>query len=190
MCARSSAFFRSYCVLLTTTLILNLMNSSISCFRFNILGRPSTSATLFTNPCNNEVDILGDFDDSGGPLPCPPNGGVYAPQTPFSAFIGEAFAGTWELEVNDNALQDGGALVSWTLELCGAIDCPPNYVLTGIQSVSNDFETDGTIISDQTINSNVTVDYDSGTFVLLEDNFEVISGVTFHAFIDGCMGAQ
>ncbi len=151
-----------------------------------------TTARLLTNICLNEDNIIGNFEDGGSAIPCPPNGGTYDPETPFSAFIGESLAGTWELEVDDNANLDGGSIVAWSLELCGSIDpvCPPNYDLSGVQSTSEDFETDGTFVSDQTIDSNATVDYDSGISVLLEDNFQVDSGVTFHAFIDGCMGAQ
>lgn len=152
-----------------------------------------TSAALFTTPCLNQDDILGNFDDAGGALPCPPNGGTYAPEDLFSIFIGESVTGTWTLTVSDGANLDGGSFESWTLELCGNLgidDCPPDYNLTGVQSTTEDYETDGTIVSDQIIDSNATVDYDSGTSILLEENFETVSGVTFHAFIDGCMGAM
>lgn len=153
-----------------------------------------TSATLFSQICFMEDNVLGTFDDGGGVIPCPPNGGNYAPEEPFSIFIGESIAGTWTLTIDDAAVLDGGSLESWTLELCGNIttnsDCPTNYTLTGVQSMSEDFETDGTIISDQMISSNATVDYDSGVSVSLEENFETELGVTFHAFIDGCVGAM
>ncbi len=154
----------------------------------------STSAILFTTPCREEDNVIGSFDDTGGALPCPPNGGNYAPEEPFSIFDGESLAGTWTLTVEDDAFQDGGSIESWNLELCTIIptntDCPPNYVLTGVQSTSDDFETDGTIVSDQLINSNATVDYDSRISILLEENFEITQGVTFHAFIDGCGGSM
>jgi len=80
-----------------------------------------TSAALFTTPCNNEDNIIGDFDDNGDVLPCPPNGGTYAPSEAFSVFNGEDLAGTWVLTVSDGASQDGGSLDSWTLELCGVV---------------------------------------------------------------------
>lgn len=156
-----------------------------------------TSAALFTTPCFNELNILGDFDDAGGALPCPPNGGVYAPQNPFSVFNGEAAAGTWTLTVDDGANFDGGSIESWTLELCGNIStspCPPEYAnateLTGTQSTNADYETDGIIESTQNVNSGSAVDYDSAISVLLKENFETILGVSFHAFIDGCGGAM
>ncbi|NNF21963.1 MAG: hypothetical protein HKN67_08470, partial [Saprospiraceae bacterium] len=69
--------------------------------------------------------------------------------------------------------------------------CPPDYAgpnaLTGIQNVSEDFETDGIIESSQTITGASTiVDYDSGTYVELTSGFEVLLGAVFTAFIDGC----
>ena len=63
--------------------------------------------------------------------------------------------------------------------------------LTFILDTNADLEADGDIISDQVIGSldpDIAVDYDSGTSILLDSNFEVFPGVTFHAFIDGCGG--
>ena len=151
-----------------------------------------TSALLFTFLCTDEDDIRGDFEDTGGAIPCPPTGGVYAPQNPFSVFIGEDLAGTWRLTIIDGGNFDGGSLESWTLELCTSAPriCPSDYILTGTESMSTDYETDGIIESKQTINSNATVDYDSGTSILLQSDFETVPGVTFHAFIDGCNGTM
>jgi len=156
-----------------------------------------TSAQLMNDQCGTEEDILGDFDDSGVTIPCPPSGGVYAPINPFSVFNGEDFNGTWTLTIEDEANVDGGSLESWTLELCGitpSAPCPPEYAnateLTGTQSVNADFETDGIIESTQTVDSGSTVDYDSAISVLLKEDFETILGVSFHAFIDGCGGAM
>ena len=93
---------------------------------------------------------------------------------------------------------DGNARVHNTIVDCGAHEfgsssgggCPNNYAgvnkLTGIQSVSDDFETDGVIDSDQIINANAVVDYDSATEINLLLGFEVALGVSFNAFIDGC----
>ena len=80
-----------------------------------------TSAALFINPCNNQDNIIGNFDDDGGALPCPPNGGTFAPAEAFSIFNGEDIAGTWVLTVSDGASVDGGSLDSWTLEICGTV---------------------------------------------------------------------
>ena len=81
----------------------------------------------------------------------------------------------------------------WSLEY-NAVACPPNFngpnTLTGVQSTSMDFETNGGIASSQQITGATTVvDYDSGTDINLLANFEVVLGAVFNAFIDGCGGA-
>lgn len=82
--------------------------------------------------------------------------------------------------------------------------CPPTLNLTGTNQGNNsnamniaDNESAGTISSDQILNSSNTIIYDSGTEILLQNNFEVqlpnplpASGILFHAFIDGCGGSQ
>ncbi len=75
------------------------------------------------------------------------------------------------------------------------VDCPTNLdganALTGNQTVSADFEAAGTISSTQVISGPLTiVDYDSGTDINLNPNFEVVLGAEFNAFIDGCGGSQ
>lgn len=67
--------------------------------------------------------------------------------------------------------------------------CPPSMDLTGTQSSSIDYESGGYIDSDQIIQSPAAVDYNAATEVRLQEGFEVQSGSTFHAFIDGC-GAE
>jgi len=73
-------------------------------------------------------------------------------------------------------------------------NCPPNYTganaLSGTETGTQDYETDGEIESTQIINASATVDYDSGTSITLDAPFEVQLGATFHAFIDGCGGAM
>jgi len=69
--------------------------------------------------------------------------------------------------------------------------CPPNYTgddqLGGIQVVDSHFETPGLISSDQVIEGNISVEYDSGTSIELLPGFEVKANVEFHAYIDGCV---
>jgi len=84
-----------------------------------------------------------------------------------------------------------------TFNICAydqGVICPPEFTtangnrLTVTQSVNADFETDGLLQSDQLINSNAVVDYDSKTQIDLLPGFTVLTGVTFNAFIDGCGG--
>lgn len=63
--------------------------------------------------------------------------------------------------------------------------------LTGTQNMNRDVESDNQIDSDQVIDAPATtVDYDSAVSVNMMQGFEVKGGVVFHAFIDGCGGAQ
>ncbi len=79
------------------------------------------------------------------------------------------------------------------LESCSSA-CPPDYAvggnggLTGTEAGTADYETDGSIDSDQTIASTAMVDYDSAIDIDLSPNFEVQLGAIFCAFIDGCNG--
>lgn len=76
-------------------------------------------------------------------------------------------------------------------EILVGLACPiGSRSLTGLQSTSIDIEADGSIDSDQFISGGINVDYDSGTDISLKSGFEVIRTTVFHAFIDGCGGAQ
>lgn len=80
------------------------------------------------------------------------------------------------------------------IESC--IACPPEYTLadgnrlTGTESGTADYETDGSLESEQTIDANAVVDYDSAIDIQLFSGFNTQLGALFHAFIDGCMGAM
>ncbi len=67
-------------------------------------------------------------------------------------------------------------------------ECPPNYNLTGSQSVDTTYMTPGSITSDQIIQSNAIVNYSAGFSddINLEIGFEVQVGSIFHAYLDGC----
>ena len=70
--------------------------------------------------------------------------------------------------------------------------CPPEYTiangnaLTGTESGTVTYATDGAIESDQTIAATGIVEYDSGLLIDLLPNFEVVLGGEFSAIIDGC----
>lgn len=98
--------------------------------------------------------------------------------------------GVWTFEATLNGHTEIREIVVGT-------PCPSSYSsangnpLTGSQSASFDFETNGIIESSQIISGSSTiVDYDSGTSICLDPGFEVTNGSIFHAFIEGCFGAQ
>jgi len=112
-------------------------------------------------------------------------------------------------DINNNIVTDtGNAPGTYTIEVTDASGCTlngsttlgysnteytmaNNNMLTGFQSISQDYETDGRIESNQTITgSNILVDYDSGSSIQLKAGFKVNAGASFRAFIDGCGGAQ
>ena len=89
-----------------------------------------------------------------------------------------------------------GVTLDFNVNIIG--DCPTAYTisngnkLTGTIDIIADYETDGSIESNQVIggiNSAISVDYDSGLDILLTSDFEVTAGAVFHAFIDGCGNA-
>ena len=74
-----------------------------------------------------------------------------------------------------------------------APSCPNDLVLSGNLDVTTDYEADMTIISTEIIgmtDPNIMVDYDAGVEITMDPIFEVVLGVEFHAFIDGCGGSQ
>ena len=77
------------------------------------------------------------------------------------------------------------------LEECTS-PCPANYPgLVGTAPDMSDYESNGSILSIQTIAAGTTVDYDSGTEItlgIIGAGFEVELGAVFCAFIDGCNG--
>jgi subtilisin-like proprotein convertase family protein len=92
------------------------------------LTSPSgTVVNLFANVCDagsSINDISATFDDAGTAIVCgnaPGISGTVAPSSPLSAFNGESMNGTWVLTVLDSFSGDGGAINSWSLNLCNTI---------------------------------------------------------------------
>lgn len=101
-------------------------------------------------------------------------------------------SGTWTFEATLN-----GTTVVRDVEVGDPNICPDSYSsadgnpLSGNQNMSADYETDGIIESTQVMTSASTIiEYDSGTTICLDPGFEVVNGVEFFAFIDGCGGNQ
>ena len=128
------------------------------------LTSPSgTTAILIQSQCGADDDLMGDFDDLGGPIVCPPTtGGPFAPQDPFSVFNNEPITGTWTLTIADGANLDGGSLNTWSLELCGTIvendECPTVIETFGTNAQFCDGST--TVIG-ATESSNITYSWTS-----------------------------
>lgn len=101
-----------------------------------LFNRPGTSGNGFG--CNgSDIDVS--FDDlavntaQNFETTCndaPAIEGNFQPMSPLSAFIGEAAAGQWRLEVTDHASSDGGFIANWNLEFCATIPSEVNISAT------------------------------------------------------------
>ena len=86
----------------------------------------SPTAVLWDGECGSADDFdLGLDDAAATPVtaaPCTPlgQGGTYQPVDALSVFDGLPVAGTWTLQIDDNANQDGGTLQSWGLVFCAS----------------------------------------------------------------------
>ena len=91
----------------------------------SIFDRPGIPATFFGCPGDN---IQATFDDdamltaddfentcNGGPLAIQ---GTYQSIEPLATFNGENSTGNWTFELIDNFAEDGGEIISWSLEIC------------------------------------------------------------------------
>lgn len=100
---------------------LNITHSWISDLTIELISPAGTVVRLMQQPCNDENNILINFDDeaAGSNFPCPPtNNGTYKPFSVLSAFDGQQLTGTWTLRVIDGFSQDGGSINAWGLEIC------------------------------------------------------------------------
>jgi len=191
---------------------LNFSGGGLILTSFDITGIPTSIPACQTDvPITVIVD--GDFDNnfevadilgedgttvlgSTGAAPAICQEGVTTFNLSASQYNAWASNGTITLYIG--ADPDVGDLCgSSTVKGCADIcivppSCPPNYAgankLTGIQSVDEDFETDGALESNQTINNNANVFYDSKTSITLLEGFEIVAGVILTIYTDGCGG--
>ncbi len=98
-------------------------HSFISDITVSLKSPAGTIVVLWDMVCADEQDFDINLDDEALiAIPCPPTANQTAqPENPLSAFDGQNSAGTWTLEITDNADQDGGSLTGWGLAING---CP------------------------------------------------------------------
>lgn len=102
-------------------LSLTGQHTYINDLTIRLISPSGTVVTLFDQICGNQDNFFVSFDDQASltSLPCPPtNGLTYQPAQPLSALNGENMMGDWVLEIEDGALEDGGQLQAWGLEIC------------------------------------------------------------------------
>jgi subtilisin-like proprotein convertase family protein len=113
---------------------LEINHTWVGDLRVELVSPAGTTITLLANPgaggCGND-NMLVTLDDAadnpyaaldamcnGGGLAI---GGSFQPMMPLQSFGGEPAAGTWTLRVYDDANQDGGTLVGWSMEWCAVV---------------------------------------------------------------------
>jgi subtilisin-like proprotein convertase family protein len=104
--------------------ILNISHTWVNDLVITLISPTGTQVQLVNRPCGNVAlnNAIATFDDSGIALVCgnnPAISGTVIPTQALSALNGQSSVGTWTLRVLDAAAQDGGAINSWSLNLCG-----------------------------------------------------------------------
>lgn len=103
--------------------IVNLegTHSYVDDLSFSLVAPDNTNVEFWNKPCGSQDDFDINFDDESSLVnhPCPPiDGDTYQPDNPLSDFDNKAIAGIWQLEILDDADQDGGELTGWGLKFC------------------------------------------------------------------------
>ena len=106
------------------TVTLNISHSWINDLIVTLISPSGTQVQLLNRECNpnqGDADAIASFDDNGVVLVCGENpaiSGVLIPEQPLSALNGQNSQGVWTLRVQDAFNQDGGAINSWSLDIC------------------------------------------------------------------------
>jgi subtilisin-like proprotein convertase family protein len=141
---------------ITDVNVLNLVGTHtyINDLVVTLTSPQGTVVTLFSQICNDQDNFNINFDDAAASatLPCPPTGGgTFQPLGVLSAFNGQNSAGNWILTISDVADQDGGALTSWSLQICENPPVPCNNpsvpAVSGINTICSGASTTLTIAS-------------------------------------------
>jgi len=89
---------------------------------FTLIHPDGEELSLLNDECGNNDNFNLEFSDDGGVVDCPlSNMQTLAPTDALSGLNGLNTDGTWILQIEDDANQDGGSLTSWGLEICYSI---------------------------------------------------------------------
>ncbi len=87
-----------------------------------LISPAGTRVELFTDLCGSSNNFSIGWANSGLPyanVNCPiTSAQLYQPKQSLTAFNGESSFGQWQLELIDDANQDGGTFDAWTIEVC------------------------------------------------------------------------
>ncbi len=142
---------------------LNINHTWVGDLTISLIGPDNTTVILadgVCGNCDNMVDVTFD-DEATDPITgaTDPITGPYQPEGNLSDFDGLPTIGDWTLRIVDNANQDGGTLLDWTLQLCGDI-------ILGTEDFANNTDL-------------IVVDQGNNQFKLLLPTTEVQDQLTF-----------
>lgn len=111
---------------------LQITHSWVEDLTISLTSPAGTTVQLMMTPNCTESNLDLAFDDQATQsyadllgtcnFSSPAIAGTFQPAEPLSVLIGESVQGLWTLTVSDGSQQDGGALVSWDLELCATVE--------------------------------------------------------------------
>ncbi|MCF8321457.1 MAG: proprotein convertase P-domain-containing protein [Flavobacterium sp.] len=121
--------FISSMTLVSTNLVtdvnvtVDISHTWVNDMTISLISPSGTEIQLVSRPCTNAslLDINATFDDSGNTLVCATNpaiSGTVKPLQLLSGFNGQPINGVWKLKVLDPYNEDGGAINSWSLNVC------------------------------------------------------------------------
>ena len=102
---------------------IDLSHTWVNDMTISLISPSLTEIQLVARPCTNNslLNITATFDDSGSTLVCATNpaiSGTVRPLQALSGLNGQPINGSWFLKVVDPYNEDGGAINSWSLNVC------------------------------------------------------------------------
>jgi subtilisin-like proprotein convertase family protein len=153
--------------------ILNISHTWISDLTVTLTSPTGTVVTLFTGICTDSDNAVATFDDSGVAIICGANpaiSGTVTPNSSLAAFNGQNSTGVWTLTISDAFNHDGGALNSWSLNMCTS---QPVVLWTG--ATNTDWSTATNWTNSLVPNGSYSIEIPLGN-PILETSFTLQSG--------------
>jgi subtilisin-like proprotein convertase family protein len=101
---------------------MGLTHSWLADLTISVISPSGTEVILMNGACDGNDNASVTFDDSGFNFMCtlntPSLDGIMKPENALAPFINENSEGDWTLRVIDGYDEDGGALTSFSIELC------------------------------------------------------------------------
>ncbi|MEL6811735.1 MAG: proprotein convertase P-domain-containing protein, partial [Bacteroidota bacterium] len=101
---------------------VNIEHTWVGDLTIELIAPDNTTVLLADGVCGDCDDMVVTFDDEAtDPITgaTDPIVGTFQPEGSLADFNGLASNGDWTLRITDNANQDGGQLLDWTLQICG-----------------------------------------------------------------------